>query len=119
MGILPAEFGNETNAQKEVELQRKAFMNIFMGLSVQAKQLFARTWNNPKITAREIMQEWGTDGKFLFDIFTQLQEFLYAIAKESNQVYEPLVPPFSYTENADGSIDVDMNTPNPNLNQVP
>jgi len=75
---------------------------MFRRMKQEHARIFNMLWNNPKATPQEILDEYGTDAASLFSFSLQIQ----TMAKAIDPGYVPLVSPYEYTINRDGTITV-------------
>jgi len=105
MPIIEVEKNDRTQAEN-VTLVKGFMVKLASGLYHQTvsqhARLFQQFWENRKVSPQEILDEYGTDAAQLFAYSSQLQ----ALAKGINPDYEPLVPPYAFTINRDGTVTV-------------
>ena len=70
----------------------------------QHQQLWDLLWNNPSgLTAQEVLDEYGSDAAQFFIISQGIQTMLV----QAMTGYVPIVPPFPYVINPDGTVTID------------
>lgn len=105
MGLLDKQ--EPTQEEKIFELRKNITTmskKLYSKMNSQHMQIFQMIWGNQNdLTAQEIFDEYGTDAAQLF-LFSQNIQNMLAQADPS---YIPLVPPYPYTINGDGTVTVD------------
>ena len=105
MPIIDVEKKDKTQAEIVTQVKGR-MVKLASGLYAQTvsqhTRLFQQLWKSPKVTPQEILDEYGTDAAQLFAFSAQLQ----ALALGINPDYEPLVSPYEYIINPDGTVTV-------------
>jgi hypothetical protein len=101
------EIVNESETQQDVAVVvKKRIVDMSTAMFRRMKQEHARIfnmlWNNPKATPQEILDQYGVDAAALFSFSSEIQ----TMAKAIDPGYVPLVSPYEYTINPDGTITV-------------
>lgn len=63
---------------------------------------FKLIWNHPEITPQEIFDKFGESAIQLFQASAATQQYIQAVKPD----YEPLVPPYNFEINEDGTVTV-------------
>ena len=86
-------------ALDEIKMQNTMCLQV---MKATAKNVFEIMWNNPTLTPQQICDQMGTNATLAFEAHSKLQELIYLI----DPSWEPLVPPFEYTKNQNGTITI-------------
>ncbi len=78
-------------------------LDFWNEINTTHKRIFNMVWYDKDLSAKQIVDGFGTDAKDLFVFSGNVQEFLALI----NPKYVPLIPPKKYTINADGTVTVE------------
>ena len=82
---------------------RNANAELYNTIIQRHNALWNMIWNNRLgFTPQQIFDQFGTEASELFVFSGQMQTMLVSI----NSEYVPLVPPYNYTINADGTVTV-------------
>lgn len=73
---------------------------LYQTIKREHTQAFKAVWENPKFTAKEIVDALGTDALELF----QLSSALQTILETADPGYGRLQPPLNFTANIDGTV---------------
>jgi len=105
MSIITIANENETQQDIAAGVKDRIVANstgMFRRMKQEHARIFNLLWNNPKATPQEILDQYGTDAAELFSFSLQIQ----TMAKAIDPGYVPLVSPYEYTINRDGTITV-------------
>jgi hypothetical protein len=105
MSIIEVTTEDKTQAEKVTRIKGsmvKLASGIYRQTVMLHTRLFNQLWKNPKASPQEILDEYGTEAAQLFSFSSQLQ----AMALGINPAYEPLVSPYEFTINSDGTVTV-------------
>lgn len=85
-----------------VENIKKANLMLKNQIQHLHTRIFNMVWKNKDFTAKQIVDEFGTDAVAMFTVSGTIQGLLASI----DPSYEALVPPKTYTPNQDGTVTV-------------
>jgi hypothetical protein len=84
--------------------------SCLINMKNSAKINFELFWFNPEKTPQEICDMFGTDAVKAFQAHSKLQELIYFL----DPSWEPLVPPYTYVSNQNGTITINVDPPEVN-----
>jgi len=108
MGLL--EKRDLTQAEKVTAVREQLVdvsTKLYQRMEKQHTYIFNQIWHNDEVSAQEVFDEYGNDAYQLFAFSQNIQTML----AQANPSYVPLVPPYDYTINPDGTVTVNDEDP--------
>jgi hypothetical protein len=116
MSLISQEKTHEQKVQDRKDLLIHKNKKMYNRLKLSLAEIFRLTWPEPVVeyidgvetvtppdmTPQEIFDLFGADSYKMFELCSEIQTMLLSV--DAN--YQPLVPPYEYTINEDGTVTV-------------
>ena len=107
-GLLdPPTLTHEQQVVQEIAELKNIGSSLNRTILIYHTQMFDSIWTNSIASPQEVMDAFGVNAISLFVLSSQLQTTLLSI----DDTYVPLVPPFEFVINADGTVTIGNPTP--------
>lgn len=108
MSIIIGQTQEQLTVNDYVIKIKEGNFQLYNLMKSQHAKLFNMIWSSVDFTPKEVIEAFGTDAATLFQLSGNIQSMLVSVDPN----YVPLSPKFAYTINQDGTVTVDMNSPN-------